>query len=449
MPIPQHIFRGYDIRGLKEEITPEVAEKVAKGLVYLTKAKKVVVGHDMRETSPELAEVAIKTLIERGIEVNDIGLCTTPLFKFAVTSFGDVDAGIMITASHNPAEYNGIKMQRGNSLAIPGTEIQEYLEKDIGISEKKGSRIVCDALTPYLERCAKEAGIDDKGETRVVIDYGNGMGALTLRPLCARVGIKALELYAEPDATFPNHEANPAKEETLADLKEKVKEMGANFGVALDGDADRIGFVDNEGVAVTGDVLLALMGSYFLEKHPGGKILYSINSSWIVEDVVRHAGGIPVPSPVGHAKVTKLMCEEGAILGGEVSNHFFFAEFNNVEASEFVFLTVLGIWKRSGKTFADLVRPLRKYFNSQEMNYEVEDKDGAIAALQKAYESQATKCISIDGLRYEFDRDWWILVRKSNTEPLIRVTIEAKSAELLEEKKKEVIALLEPFMQHE
>ena len=232
-------------------------------------------------------------------------------------------------------------------------------------------------------------------------------------------------------------------------LKKKVLEVGAAFGVAIDGDADRIAFVDNEAIAVQGDLTLALMASDRLAEHPGGKILYSINASWAIDDAVRAAGGEPVPCPVGNTKIIKVMQEQKGILGGEVSSHFFFPEFHNLEAIDFAFLVVLGIWKRSGETFADLVRPLRRYFNSQEMNYEVEDKDGAIAALQKAYEGQATKCISIDGLRYEFDRDWWILVRKSNTEPLIRVTIEAKSVELLEEKKGEVITLLAPFAHHE
>lgn len=449
MPIPQHIFRSYNIRGLLSEVTPEVAQKAAHALIAITGAKKVVVGRDMRQTSPELAEAAIAFFLKQGVDVLDIGMCTSSMYNFAVTSRSDVGAGFMVTASHNPAEYNGIKMAHPDGLPIAGTEVLARANDVLAVPEAKGKREGYDVLGQYLEQCLSLAKTPNVRGAKVVIDYGNGMGALSIRPLCEKLGIDLVELYPEPDARFPNHEANPAKEETLADLKKKVLEVGAVFGVAIDGDADRIAFVDNEGIAVQGDLTLALMASDRLAEHPGGKILYSINASWAIDDAVTAAGGEPVPCPVGNTKIIKIMQDKKGILGGEVSSHFFFPEFHNLEAIDFAFLVVLGIWKRSGKTFADLVRSLRKYFNSQEMNYEVEDKDGAIAALQNVYEGQATKCISIDGLRYEFDRDWWILVRKSNTEPLIRVTIEAKSAELLEEKRGEVITLLAPFAHHE
>jgi phosphomannomutase len=446
MPIPHHIFRSYNIRGLLDEVTPEVAQKAAHALIAITGAKKVVVGRDMRQTSPELAEAAIAFFLEQGVDVLDIGMCTSSMYNFAVTSRSDVGGGFMVTASHNPAEYNGIKMAHSDGLPIAGTEVLAHAEDALVILEAKGKKESYTILDQYLEQCLSLVKIPDVREVKVVIDYGNGMGALSVRPLSEKLGLDIVELYPEPDARFPNHEANPAKEETLADLKKKVLEVGAAFGVAIDGDADRIAFVDNEGVVVQGDLTLALMASDRLQENPGGKILYSINASWAIDDAVRAAAGEPIPCPVGNTKIIKIMQNQRGILGGEVSSHFFFPEFHNLEAIDFAFLVVLGIWKRSETTFADLVRPLRKYFNSQEMNYEVENKDGAIAAFQRVYEGTATKCISIDGLRYEFDRDWWILVRKSNTEPLIRVTIEAKSSELLDEKKKEVIALLGPFL---
>jgi len=445
MPIPHHIFRSYNIRGLLSEVTPEVAQKAAHALIAITGAKKVVVGRDMRQTSPELAEAAIAFFLEQGVDVVDIGMCTSSMYNFAVTSRSDIGAGLMITASHNPAEYNGIKMAHPDGLPIAGTEVLAHAEDALAVPEAKGKKEGYDVLDQYLEQCLSLAKTPDVRGAKVVVDYGNGMGALSIRPLCEKLGLDVVELYPEPDARFPNHEANPAKEETLADLKKKVLEVGAAFGVAIDGDADRIAFVDNEAIAVQGDLTLALMASDRLAEHPKGKILYSINASWAIDDAVRAAGGEPVPCPVGNTKIIKIMQDQKGILGGEVSSHFFFPEFHNLEAIDFAFLVVLGIWKRSGKTFAELVRQSRRYFNSQEMNYEVEDKNGAIAVLQHAYEGQATKCISVDGLRYEFDRNWWILVRKSNTEPLIRVTIEARSAELLEEKKREVEEILRAF----
>lgn len=446
MPISPHIFRKYNIRGLLHEVTPEVAQQAARALIAITHAKKVVVGRDMRQTSPELAEAAIAFFLDQGVDVLDIGMCTSSMYNFAVTSRTDVGAGFMVTASHNPAEYNGIKMAHSNGLPIAGTEVLAHAEDMLVVSGAKGKRDKYDVLGEYLEQCFVLAKTPDVRGVKIVVDYGNGMGALSIRPLCERLGLDVVELYPEPDARFPNHEANPAKEETLTDLKKKVLEVGAVFGVAIDGDADRIAFVDNEGRSIAGDLALALMVNDRLAAHPRGKILYSINASWALTDAIRSAGGEPVPCPVGNTNIIKLMQEHKGILGGEVSSHFFFPEFHNLEAIDFAFLVVLGIWKCSQKTFADLVRPLRTYFNSQEMNYEVEDKEAVIAVLQKAYEERATTCIAIDGLRYEFDHDWWILVRKSNTEPLIRVTIEAKSAELLEEKKGEVRAHIQQFL---
>lgn len=446
MPIPSHIFRSYNIRGLLHEVTPEVAQKAAHALVAITGAKKVVVGRDMRQTSPELAEAAIAFFTSAGVDVEDIGMCTSSMYNFAITSRNDIGGGFMVTASHNPAEYNGIKMGHPIGLPIAGTEVLAHMNTPLAPAQKEGVRVSSDVLPRYLETCLERAGVADVQGTKLVIDYGNGMGAVSMRPLCERLGLDVVELYAEPDANFPNHEANPAKEETLRDLKQKVLEVSADFGVALDGDADRIAFVDNEGNSVPGDLTLALMARERLQKVPGGKVLYSINASWAIEDAVLGAGGVPVPCPVGNTKIIKLMQEQQGILGGEVSSHFFFPEFHNLESIDYAFLTVLNIWKQSEKSFADLVRPLRKYVNSQEMNYEVEDKDGAIAALKAVYESSATKCIPIDGLRFEFERDWWMLVRKSNTEPLIRVTIEARSEELLNEKKAEVLRHLQAFL---
>lgn len=441
MPIPSHIFRNYNIRGLLQEITPEVARKAAQALLSITGAKKVIVGRDMRKTSPELAQAAIEYFSAQGVEVCDIGMCTSSMYNFAVTSQEDIGAGFMVTASHNPAEYNGIKMARSDGLPISGVEVLKNCEALGESKAQKGSVTQVDILPQYLEVCMEKAKVPDVRSTRIVIDYGNGMGAVSMRPLCEKLGLEVIELYAEPDARFPNHEANPAKEETLHDLKKKVLETGADFGVAIDGDADRIAFVDNEGISLTGDLTLALMAAHRLASKKG-KVLYSINASWTVEDEVLAHGGEAIACPVGNTNIIKRMQEQQGILGGEVSSHFFFPEFHNLEAIDYAFLTVLRIWKLSGKTFADLVRPLRKYHNSKEMNVEVADKDKIIALLKEKYEHQATKKITIDGLRYEFNRDWWMLVRKSNTEPLLRVTIEAKSAELLEEKKKEVSALI-------
>ena len=439
---PAHIFRSYNIRGLLDEVTPEIARKAATILVAMTGAKKVVVGRDMRETSPELMRAAVEGVLSTGATVVNIGLCTSSMYNFAVTSDESVGAGIMITASHNPAEYNGIKMAKADGSPIAGSDILARFNEQFALSPIAGTEHSIDVLTPYLDTCIALSGVAS-ASAKIVIDYGNGMGVTSMRPLCQRLGLDVIELYAEPDARFPNHEANPAKEETLTDLKKKVLEVGADFGVAIDGDADRIAFVDNEGFSVAGDSTLAVLSKDVLSKNPGGKILYSINAGWALEDAIRANGGVPVPCPVGNTKIIKTMHDVAGILGGEVSSHFFFPEFHNLEAIDFAFLKIFSAWKDFGGTFADLVRPLRSYANSAEVNIHTEKGDKAIAVIREQYELKASNVITIDGLRFEFDHDWWFLVRKSNTEPLIRITVEAKDRETMERERDALVAIVQ------
>jgi phosphomannomutase len=439
---PSHIFRSYNIRGLLHEVTPEIAKKAGMILVAMTGAKTVVVGRDMRETSPELMKAAIEGVTSMGANVLNIGLCTSSMYNYAVTSSEAIGAGIMITASHNPSEYNGIKMAKADGSPIAGSEILKRFEDAMAPADVAGTETSHDVLKAYLDRCVDQSGVTGS-KAKIVIDYGNGMGALSMRPLCERLGLEVTELYADPDARFPNHEANPAKEETLEDLKKKVLELGADFGVATDGDADRVAFVDNEGKSLAGDCTLALLTKDVLANHPGGKVLYSINAGWALEDAIRAHGGEPVQCPVGNTKIIQKMHELGGVLGGEVSSHFFFPEFHNLEAIDFAFLKVLKAWQTSGTSFADMIRPFRSYANSAEINLHVKEGDAAIAAVKARYESAASNVIAIDGLRFEFAHDWWFLVRKSNTEPLIRITVEAKNETMMMKERDALVALVE------
>ncbi len=465
MLFPQHIFRAYDIRGLIAEITPTLAEAVARALVAKTGAKTVVVGRDMRETSPQLALAATEALTSLGVNVLDIGMCTTPLFYYAVVGLYGANAGIMITASHNPAEYNGIKITLGDGSPITGSDMYKIIEespvpsvppalRSSTLSESEGKSIggsvqgsvkSVAVLEDYLQACMRWPGIESLHGIKIVVDYGNGMGAVAFKPLCEKLGIKCVELYAEPDAHFPNHEANPAKTETLDVLRAKVLEVNADFGVAFDGDADRIGFVDNEGVPLTGDMALAVMATEYLRQHGSGKVLVCVNQSRAVNDAIETHGGEVIWSPVGRTKISALMKKENAVLAGEFSSHFFFPEFHFLEATEHAFVRIATTWKKSGQSFADLVRPYRRYAQSEEMNLEIHQKQEAIDALKEKYASQATTVMTIDGVRCEFDRDWWFLIRASNTEPILRVTIEAKDEALLQEKKEEILSLLQTF----
>lgn len=442
MGFPASIFRSYDIRGLLEEITPELAERVGAALVKKTAAKNVIVGRDMRATSTELAAAAVKGITEAGANVLDIGMCTTSMFNFAVSSQAIVDAGLMVTASHNPPEYNGIKTALASGLPISGKEMAPLVEEEPVPVATPGRVSSLGILDAYLDRAIGAADAPDLAGTRVVVDYGNGMGAESVRPLLKRLGVEAVELYPEPDARFPNHEANPAKEETLADLKAAVVREKAAFGIALDGDADRVGFVDDEGVSLRGDQTLALLAMDLLRMKPGAKIVTAPNQSWATIEAIKEHGGEPLISKIGRTNAIVLMDKEGADLGGEVSSHFFYKDFAFLESVDHTIVRLLGIWKRSGQSFADLVRPLRRYANSGEVNLEVEDKAGALERIETTFAPRASAVSQLDGIRCEFDHDWWFIVRPSNTEPLLRITVEATSRELMEQKRDELVALV-------
>ena len=443
MPFSPVIFRANDIRGLLEEITPDLARQAGKAIVAKTGAKTVVVGRDMRSTSPELLIEAIDGITSMGAHVVNIGMCTTSMYNFAVASRDDIGAGLMVTASHNPPEYNGIKMAMGNGYPLSGVDMREAIcDGTFEPSSVAGTVSEFDILPSYLEKCLDGIRPNAFAGMRIVVDYGNGMGALSVNPLLKKLGATFSELYAEPDARFPNHEANPAKDETLDDLKAAVLRENADLGIALDGDADRVAFVDNEGQTVRGDQTRALLAREMLATRPGASVVVAPNMGWATTDMIAESGGVCVEDKVGRTLVIKAMHASGAALGGEVSSHFFFEETSNLEAVDYAIVRVLSLLKSTGGTFADLVRPLRRFVNSGEVNREVHDKVATMSAIEAAYAPIATKTNALDGIRCEFDRDWWFIVRPSNGEPLLRLIVEAKSEELMKEKRDEIVALM-------
>jgi len=443
MDFPQSVFRANDIRGLLEEVTPDLARRAGRALVEKTNARKVVVGRDMRSTSPALQEAAIEGILAAGADALDIGMCTTSMYNFAVAGRPDVNAGLMVTASHNPPQYNGIKMALHDGHPLSGIEMMDAIfNTGVLASSPVGTRTSEDILDAYLDKRIEGISPGAFVGVRVVVDYGNGMGALTVRPLLERLGISFVELYPEPDARFPNHESNPAKEETLADLKAAVLREKADVGIALDGDADRVAFVDNEGITVRGDQTLALLAREILATRPGGKVIVAPNMGWTVTDMILESGGVPVEDKVGRTFVIKAMRANKAVLGGEVSSHFFFKETDGLESVDYAIARVLSVWRRSGETFADLVRPLRRFANSGEVNTEVHDKIAVMAAIEATYGPAATSVNRLDGIRCEFGRDWWFIVRPSNNEPLLRLIVEAKDQDLMKEKRDEIVAMM-------
>lgn len=441
MAIPDEIFRSYDVRGTTDQLSEDLAYRIGAAVVKLTGAKCVAVGRDMRPTSPAFAQAVMRGITDAGADAVDIGMCSTPMFNFAVFAYPEHEAGVMVTASHNPAQYNGFKMSHGDAMPISGAEIKPLVLADLPKAATAGSVSAIDVSDAYVARLLAEAKMPPIKGMKVAVDAGNGMAGVILPKLFAKLDAEFFELYFEPDGTFPNHEANPIKLETLRDLQKLVAEKKADLGVALDGDADRVGFVDENGVFVNGDVMLAVLATDRLKAHPGGDVVWSPNASWAIRDAILASNGKSVWEKVGRTNIIKRVQRPGVAVGGEVSAHYFYPEFGGMESTEFTLLLLLKMLAQGKQPFSKLLAPFRRYATSGEINFEVHDKAKVLAALEAAYRPQAADVNTLDGFRFEF-ADWWFNVRQSNTEPLIRLNLEATSRPLMEAKRDEVAAFI-------
>lgn len=448
MTFDKTLFRSYDIRGFLHEITPELAQFTAYATVKQLGVKRVVFGRDMRETSLSLMQAAMCGAKLAGAEVDSIGLTNTSVFNFAVTTMPGVELGMMITASHNPANYNGIKVVKNDGSSISGAQLYEMVTQVLGEAEMvlaatedidvKETTI----LEAYLAKCVQGLEADFSG-LKVVVDYGNGMGIASTAELMKRLNVEAIELYKEPDAHFPNHEANPADEETLHDVKQAVIENGARIGIALDGDVDRVRFIDEKGNALTSDATLALLAEMLLKERPGSGVVVTVNMGRAVREAIERFGGRVLESAVGRTNVPAVAKKEGGILGGEVSGHFTFDRFAFLESVDYTIVLLLQLLQESGKSLSELSQPLmNQYANSGEINREIEAKNEALNRVLEHYKPLAEEVNTVDGVKMIFT-DWWFIVRKSNTEPVVRVTVEANDTEALKQKVVEVLGVLE------
>jgi len=448
MSFPKNIFKAYDIRGLVEgELSEDLAYGVGRAFVVFLKKQNlkgeyVVVGRDMRQTSPTFASAVVRGITDEGWDVLDIGMASTPLFNFACIHYPENVGGIIVTASHNPVEYNGFKMTLGNGVPVGQgngmEEIRDLVERnDFKDVEKKGDVKTKEVLRDYLNRVVNLVDIKKIKPLKIVIDAGNGMAKSTFVELLKRLPVKVDYLYFEPDGRFPNHEANPLKTETLHDLQKKVLEVGADFGFALDGDADRIGVVDEKGEVVGASFVAALVGLEVLKKHPGALMLYDLCTSKIVREVWEQNGAITEMCPVGHALIKKLMNSDQATFASELSLHLYYRDMYFMESSDLSLLYILQILSRENVPLSVLVAPLKKYWHSGNINFKVEDKEGIMKKVEEKYGPGAKKVSYIDGIWMEFDWGWFNL-RPSNTEPILRLTLEANTKELMEEKISEI-----------
>lgn len=453
MDIDPKIFKAYDIRGFApEQVTEEVGYRVGQTMVRFTGAKTVVVGRDMRDTSPALCKAVAEGVMSQGADVVDIGLVATPMFYHGVGAYEDHEAGIIVTASHNPSEYNGMKLCHGNVAPIgSGSGMEEIrdmaLKGRLPDAERKGSMRTLDIRQGFLDKVFSIVDPRSLRSMKVVIDTANGMEGVIIEDIITRMPqIEFHTMFLELDGRFPNHEANPLKEETLDQLKAKMKDIGADLGIAYDGDGDRIGFVDETGETVRGDMIAALLSPLMMEDEPEGTpILYDVRESMVVAEEIEKAGGTPLMSRVGHGLIKPQMREVGAVFAGELSNHFYFRDFYFAEASDWVMLLFMELMTKTGKPLSELVAPLKRYHHSGEINFEVEDTQGVMDRLEATYGADAKKVTKIDGIRLDFEGDdgrWWFSVRPSNTESLLRLNLEAETQEVMEVKRDALLAMI-------
>jgi phosphomannomutase len=442
--INRGIFKAYDIRGLyPQEIDDDVAYRIARAFVTAIGCKKVVVGHDMRESAETFEAATIRGLVDQGADVIPIGLTSTPMYYFAVNHL-DGDAGVMCTASHNPAEYNGYKMTVEKAIPSIARVSNETLYEmackgEFPEPEKKGTvHEVVNVLDAYAEAVLNAAGIRSFGDLKIVVDCGNGMGGYVLPAIFSKVGNTPIRLYWRQDGRFPNHEANPLKTETLLALQDRVVDECADIGVAFDGDGDRVAFVDEKGNIIPGDFVTALIAREMLRDKPGAEILYDLRSSWVVPEEIKAAGGKPIECRVGHGLIKKQLREEGGYFAGELSSHYYFTNFYTTDNGDLAMLNMIKLLLSERKPLSEIVAPLRRYYHSGEINSEVRDIPAVLKRLEEKYGPMAKRTTHLDGYKAEFD-DWWFNVRPSNTEPLIRLNLEAKTKEKMEEKVAELL----------
>jgi phosphomannomutase len=450
MSINPHIFKAYDVRGLyPQEVNEEAAHLIGRGFVAYLGAKRIAVSRDMRLSSPSLAAAFIEGALLQGADVVDYGMMGTDMLYFAVARDGH-DGGVQVTASHNPKEYNGIKMVRKEAFPLSGEsgigDIRDMIaaHKLPPPAPAPGSLTTKNIVNDYVTHVLSFVDRPILKPFNVVLDAGNGIAGMVAPLIFKHIPTKTLTtLCFEVDGTFPNHEANPLIEENRRDITERVIADKADIGIAWDGDADRCFFIDGTGAFVAGDFVTALLAEAFLIKHPGAKIVYDVRASYAVKDTAAKYGSEALMNRVGHAFFKRRMREENAIFGGEVTGHYYFRDNFYADNGFIPALLILELMSRKGKTLHELLQPLReKYFISGEVNTKVSDMDKALEKIDGlAAKYRDGTVYTMDGISAEFP-DWHFNVRGSNTEPMLRLNLEATTEQRMEEKRDEVLGFI-------
>src|SRR4051812_4167703 len=446
MALDPKVFKAYDVRGIHpSELDEAGAYAIGRAYVEHFEPKRIAVGRDMRLSSPSMAEAVITGAQAGGCEVTDIGLVGTEMLYFAVGELG-LDGGIMVTASHNPKQYSGMKIVRRGALPVGGDSgLLDIRERALAIQpppQLVGTNATAEDVYPaFVERVLSFVDVEAIAPLRVVIDAGNGMAGAMLPPILERIPVRAVPCYFDPDGNFPNHEPNPLLPENREFIVTKVKEEGAELGIAFDGDADRCFFVDDTGDFVAGDFVTALLAESMLEKEPGAKIIYDVRASWAVPDTVERLGGTPLVNRVGHAFIKERMRKEDALFGGEVSGHYYFRDFNQADSGTVPALLLLELVSKRGKPLSEILAPFReRYFITGELNTPVPDVALKLQELKEHFADQG-EVSHLDGISVTAE-NWHMNVRPSNTEPLLRLNLEALDRTLMEQKRDEALAVI-------
>jgi phosphomannomutase len=450
VPDLSQIVKAYDVRGVVPDQWDEpLAELFGAAFAQVTGATAIVVGHDMRPSSPGLSRAFARGAAARAVDVTEIGLCSTDQLYFASGQLGL--PGAMFTASHNPAQYNGIKMCRAGAAPVGQdsglAEIRTLVEQwaETGAPEaaaSAGAITQRDVLADYAAHLRSLVDLTVIRPLKAVVDAGNGMGGHTVPTVFDGLPIELVPMYFELDGTFPNHEANPLDPKNIVDLQAKVRETGADIGLAFDGDADRCFVVDENGDPVSPSAITALVAARELAKHGGGSVIHNLITSWSVPEVVKEQGGTPVRTRVGHSFIKEEMARTGAIFGGEHSAHYYFRDFWNADTGMLAALHVLAALGGQDGTLSALVAQYDRYAASGEINSTVDDQAGRAAAVKAAYEGRKdAELDELDGLTVT-TADWWFNLRASNTEPLLRLNVEARDRATADKIRDEVLAIV-------
>lgn len=444
MDVNPSIFKAYDIRGIyPTDLNEDAAYMIGRAFVTFLKATTVIVGHDMRLSGPAVFEAVTRGITDQGADVINIGLVSTDQYYFACTKLGL--PGMMVTASHNPKAYNGFKMVRKMPYLLSGDEGIQDLRKlveseDFPTPTRKGTITTQDFKDEFVENVLSLIDVSAIKPLKVIADTGNGTVGPILKEVYAKLPVDLVGMYLDPDGNLPNHGLDPLQPENRAELEQRVVSEGAAIGFAFDGDGDRFFAIDDRGRFIPGDFLSALIGGYLLEKHPGSKIIYDVRSTWAVADLVTKQGGTALVERVGHAFMKLRMSKEDALFAGEVSGHYYFRDFNCADSGIIPSLILLEMLSVKGKKISEMLQELEQnYFVSGEINSTVNDQKAKIEELASRYSD--AKQERLDGLSVSYDT-WHFNVRPSNTEPLLRLNLEAKSQAEMDQRRDEVLGII-------